>query len=633
MNKRRCMKRTISLFLVGIMCFGTFFLSISFSYADETGGTVLELAVSCEPQGAGIITADRWHTPDTSTTISVVVNEGYQFIGWRDSQNNIVSTSESYTFKIVKDTSFTAVFEMKENPEFAGGNGTVNNPYRIESAEQLFRINQYLDKHFKQVSSINLRDYEEDMMIGNGAHPFTGSFDGNGKTISYLTIHRPDTFNSTLPESYHVGLFYVGEEGVLEDITIKDASIKATGTAGILAGVNCGEIRNCHVEGNVSVTHNQQGAGGLVGENSNLISHCSAKGYVNGKTEIGGLVGKNTVKETIGRINHCFAEVEVQATNCGGGLVGFNESGFYNSSEEKKAMIEQSYTKGTVNGEWSLGGLVGNNNGTIDNCYSTVTVNGIDAGDIYGGFVGNNGGTITNSYSIGSVADSTEAGGFCGSNTISNGIQNCFYDKNLAGKSDEGKGIPKTTAELMQQGIYIGWDFDTVWTKQSTTYPYFSWQSSNYPIADDVIATPTLTVQSTASNSVGLTWNVIADATEYKVYKGNSSGNYELVGSTENTSYTVNELQENTMYYFAVIASNGIKESVYSNEVTALPKEVLIYDLNVVVKDVENTPIVGVKIIINSQEKITDEEGCAIFSLANGSYTYSTTKNGYANAL
>jgi len=86
------------------------------------------------------------------------------------------------------------------------------------------------------------------------------------------------------------------------------------------------------------------------------------------------------------------------------------------------------------------GGLVGSNNGIIENCWADVDMNvfsdGEDAYRFVGGFVGNNFGTIRNCYSLGNVQCDRDYGSFVGSNVGL--IENCFaYSKATTDQSDE----------------------------------------------------------------------------------------------------------------------------------------------------------------------------------------------------
>lgn len=92
--------------------------------------------------------------------------------------------------------------------------------------------------------------------------------------------------------------------------------------------------------------------------------------------------------------------------------------------------------------------------------------------------------TVEKSYSIGTVSGVNNAGGAIGNITTVGGftltISNLFYDSQLSGQSDnDGKGVPKTTAQMKRQATFTGWDFDAVWSIVDTdthwSYPYLRW--------------------------------------------------------------------------------------------------------------------------------------------------------------
>src|SRR5690554_7999538 len=85
--------------------------------------------------------------------------------------------------------------------DFSGGSGTEDDPYIIMTPAQLNHVRFHLDSHFKLEADIDLSDYSEGEgwdPIASGfdtSHPdtlFTGSFDGNGFTISNLVIDREE---------------------------------------------------------------------------------------------------------------------------------------------------------------------------------------------------------------------------------------------------------------------------------------------------------------------------------------------------------------------------------------------------------------------------------------------------------
>ena len=80
-----------------------------------------------------------------------------------------------------------------------------------------------------------------------------------------------------------------------------------------------------------------------------------------------------------------------------------------------------------------LGGLCGQNDGTISNCYATGSMSD---GHSLGGLCGSNSGTISNCHSIVNVSDrvdywSTYIGGLCGLNERGGTISNCYATGNV----------------------------------------------------------------------------------------------------------------------------------------------------------------------------------------------------------
>ena len=94
--------------------------------------------------------------------------------------------------------------------------------------------------------------------IGTSGNPFTGTFDGQGYAIRYLSINRPDELG--------VGLFgEVGQEGVIKNIGVVVPTVNG-GIVGGLVGANGGTVSNSYSAsystGSVTGTG---GVGGLVG--------------------------------------------------------------------------------------------------------------------------------------------------------------------------------------------------------------------------------------------------------------------------------------------------------------------------------------------------------------------------------
>ena len=135
-----------------------------------------------------------------------------------------------------------------------------------------------------------------------GIPSFSGTFDGNGHTISGLNITSD---GSTL------GLFrYLTETAVVQNLTVQGrvAPEGSRSQVGGIAGSNAGTISGCTFEGEVSGGDN---VGGLVGVNtvSGILENCRTQGIIHGNHFVGGMAGKNS-----GVIRSCTNRAEVNST-------------------------------------------------------------------------------------------------------------------------------------------------------------------------------------------------------------------------------------------------------------------------------------------------------------------------------
>ena len=101
-----------------------------------------------------------------------------------------------------------AMLSVNASAQFAGGTGSEEDPYLIETAAQLNEMRNYLDgNHFRLNADIDLSEWLSENSADTGWEPVganpdagvTGSFDGNGHIISGFYINRPELEN--------VGLF------------------------------------------------------------------------------------------------------------------------------------------------------------------------------------------------------------------------------------------------------------------------------------------------------------------------------------------------------------------------------------------------------------------------------------------
>lgn len=298
---------------------------------------------------------------------------------------------------------------------------------------------------------------------GRGFEPiseFCGKINGNGHKITGLYINRPDIDNVGL-----IGRLVSG--GVITLLHLENCEITGDWKVGSIVGRNeGGTVENCkvingQVGGNVYV-------GGLIGRSdSGSISLCSFAGTVEGYDTVGGLLGQNAG----GVIIVCNTNAQIVGDFNIGGLVG----------RQSKGSISESYTEGTINsgGSQFVGGFVGDNAGTITNCYAITNVT---AYAFVGGFSAINSGTISKCYSAGVVkATSTgtelqTVGGFNGYNM--KGIyNNVYWDMDVSTQKNSDGGYGLTTKEMKCSTSYMNWDFVGIWyMRRGLEYPVLRWQ-------------------------------------------------------------------------------------------------------------------------------------------------------------
>ena len=253
-------------------------------------------------------------------------------------------------------------------------------------------------------------------LIGTNTKPFTGTFDGNNKTISGLYINVTADY---------VGLFgCVGNGGTVKNVTLADSYVSGANYVGGICGQNkCGTLQNCHNNGKVS------GAwyvGGLCGSNtrplssdpSSTIQECYNTGKVSGKDYVGGVCGQNN-----------------------------------------RATVEKSYNTNTVSGGGRVGGVCGENNysGTVNGCYNTGDVSG--TGFNVGGVCGYNyddgtvKGTVENCYYLAGTSAKAVGDGNEGTNCASKTelqFQNGAVAYQL--QSDLGEGAEQVWGQRIDTG-------------------------------------------------------------------------------------------------------------------------------------------------------------------------------------
>lgn len=286
--------------------------------------------------------------------------------------------------------------------------------------------------------------------MGDTSHDFAGTFDGQGHTISNLTIGTADA-----PITGELaGLFGV-VEGTVKNLFLDEVSVNANVGyyVGGLVAYAVGPIENCHIT-KLDMDAVAPGVGGLIGyaTSGNSIYGCSVSGEIavkSGCQGVGGFIGsmgKNA------QITYSGATVSVTAPKEGstnaGGFIGRG-----NGERAARAIVKNCYSKGAVTGGAYAGGFTGSMAGMdIQNCYATGNVT--DAFVEMTSFAGTNSvafdldGVARNCYATGTATAGTAA--FLNETaTARSEVVNCYYvDTNTAVATGYEKATAKSLDEM-----------------------------------------------------------------------------------------------------------------------------------------------------------------------------------------
>ncbi|WP_300701221.1 hypothetical protein [Bacteroides sp.] len=286
------------------------------------------------------------------------------------------SDKNSATLTVSCDDTWAGDLEPEEESWYVKGKATGN--FEIGTAKELRELagltngdpttlttyGEYSKLNFsgKTITLTADIDLEEEawIPIGNTSSAyFSGSFNGNGKTISGLNVNT------------------------------------SGGYSGFFGFIFNGSVRNLHIEGG-TVTDNSQYAiaGGIVGAASNtIIENCSSSAVVSAENKglAGGIVGTlSGNQQGLTKIVGCYATGNITGTTvggiCGNSTVGI-QACYYNGGTLTQ--------KGAVEGDnVGIGGIIGlisePFSGPVPdilNCYASATFNSatINIGGIIGG--------------------------------------------------------------------------------------------------------------------------------------------------------------------------------------------------------------------------------------------------------
>ena len=213
------------------------------------------------------------------------------------------------------------IWSNDENVDILGYNYDAdNNTYNVTSEEGL-RAMAELVNGGENNTNINITLAKDITLtevwtpIGSSSNPYIGTFNGNNKTITGLTLTTGD----------RIGLFgQVGTNGTVKDLKLADVNVSGNDNVGAVAGCNEGTISNCSVSGSIQGNQNVGGVVGVMSTNSEMIACCvtgDVKSTVaSSEANVGGVVGMMTECS----ITACYSTGNVTAANGTnvGGVVG-----------------------------------------------------------------------------------------------------------------------------------------------------------------------------------------------------------------------------------------------------------------------------------------------------------------------
>jgi filamentous hemagglutinin family protein len=453
------------------------FTGLSLS-ATASGGNIAISAPITLDSTSGTLTLSAFGTLTPDQNASIATGTFDLISGqWEQVGNGSIASFSASNFEVTSASFLRAL----------SGSGTAADPYLIGDVYGLQGIGTsapLLADAYKLANSIdasgtaNWNSGAGFAPLGSSIDmPFTGTFDGNGKTITGLTIN--------LPNAEDVGLFGYVRDGSVSNLALTNFTVEGSRFVGALAGINNGgTIADVSVDdGTVTGTSNtladmsaNTNVGGLVGEsvndttsNASITSASAGLGVTVTASDgsggpltlgqVGGLVGWNSS----GTISDSYSAATVTGDRYVGGLVGRNDGA-----------ISQSFASGAATSVWGyIGGLAGLNTGTIADSYALGSVTSIFA---TAGLVGQNMGSITNSYAAGLVqGGSGVAGGLVavGVGTVSNG----YWNTDTTGQATSNGGTGLTNAQMLTStaASFAGFDFSSVWRFiPGTSYPYLA---------------------------------------------------------------------------------------------------------------------------------------------------------------
>ncbi len=341
--------------------------TVSFSITDAKTGQALEGA-SVKVMSATNDGAIRANSDGTYSLAPGEYRYGAYCLNYQSKRGSFIVHGDTLSIDISLDP------YSGSTEGFAGGSGTVDDPYLIATEDQLrYLANQTdivragrtdadtnqkrsVEGYYQLVADIVLTDAW--LPIGNYENSnnyvaFSGTFDGAGHTISGL---------STIESDYDAqGLF-----GVVQNATITNLTVEGNVTGDSYVGGIVGYVR---------FLYDSEGSDWNTG--ATRISNCCNRASVTGRYAVGGIAGSTSGSTSS---NEDYGTLVSQC--CNYGVIHAQRNGDFDRHSSAaggvvgsagNCKVEYSYNRATVEAGYVAGGVVGQSLGlaAVYNCYNT----------------------------------------------------------------------------------------------------------------------------------------------------------------------------------------------------------------------------------------------------------------------
>lgn len=286
------------------------------------------------------------------------------------------------------DEPVLTIYAKASKKQFLEGEGTEENPFLVKTEADLTKLAEFVNAG-ETLAGYYLK-LENDIVlsgaftqIGSRTKVFSGVFDGNGKTISNMTLEG-NTF---------LGMFAVLKGATVKNFTLEGIVVGEKGVNGLLAGqLQTGTtVENVTVKG--SVSGGGSDVGGIAGDTvktgdgnvvvKNCVNYAEITVTMAKPSDVGaagGIIGATAAGlETL--VINCSNYGKVSTTSTfGGGIIGLLRVVTGNTNYK----VSGCYNYGDISGAIQVGGIVGGSRDRIENSYtlSTAKINGSAAIDL-----------------------------------------------------------------------------------------------------------------------------------------------------------------------------------------------------------------------------------------------------------